>query len=53
MLTEDYDDFFDEMPTIVMIKRLIEDAIAEAQSDVDDLIEEELDPSDFKAIGTR
>ncbi len=51
MLT-DHDDFFDEMPTIVMIKRLIEDAI-EAEGEVDDLLEDELDPSEFRAIGTR
>ena len=50
MLT-DHDDFFDEMPTIVMIKRLIDDAIAEAESEDDVLLE--LDPSEFRAIGTR
>lgn len=51
MPTEADDDFFDEMPTIVMIKRLIEEAIAEAKPDEEPL--EELDPSEFRAIGTR
>ena len=50
MLTED-DDFFDEMPTIVLIRRLIEDAIAEAQPDEEPTCE--LDPAEFCAIGTR
>lgn len=50
----DHDDFFDEMPTAVMIRQLIDEAIAETAIGVDDEIEAEaLDPSEFRAIGTR
>jgi hypothetical protein len=51
--TDDYDDFFDELPTAVMIKRLIDEAIAEARGELDEQLEDELDPAEFVAIGTR
>jgi len=52
--TTDDDDFFDELPTAVMVKRLIDQAIAEAQLESEELLEEEaLDPAEFVAIGTR
>ena len=48
----DHDDFFDEMPTAVMIKLLIDEALAETECD-DAIDTEALDPSEFRAIGTR
>jgi len=52
--TEEYDDFFDEAPTIVMIRRLLDDAIRDAEAGVDELVEsEDLDSEAFVAIGTR
>jgi len=51
--TTDDDDFFDELPTAVMIRRLIDEAIAEAQGELDEQLEDELDPAEFVAIGTR
>jgi hypothetical protein len=53
---DDYDDFFDEAPTVVLIRRLIEEAIADSEAGVDDVLEcdeDELDPTQFCAIGTR
>ncbi len=52
---DDYDDFFDEAPTVVLIRRLIDQAIADAQVETDGILEaddEELDPAMFVAIGT-
>jgi hypothetical protein len=49
----DHDDFFDEMPTAVMLKHLIDEALAETEDDSDELETQELDPSEFRAIGTR
>ena len=54
---DDYDDFFDEAPTIVLIRRLIDDAIAarEVQLNIEEAIESlDLDLDEpFVAIGTR
>lgn len=47
-----YDDFFDEAPTIVLIRRLIDEAIAEAEVDAA-LEEEDFEPTTFRAIGAR
>lgn len=49
----DHDDFFDEMPTAVMIRLLIDEVIAETAIGADDIAPEELDPSELRAIGTR
>ncbi len=49
----EFDDFLEEAPTHVMIRRLIEEALAEAQPGVDEICEEDFDPETFCAIGTR
>ncbi|MBA3503400.1 MAG: hypothetical protein M4D80_16420 [Myxococcota bacterium] len=51
--TIDYDDFLDELPTAVMVKRLIDEVLAEMPEEPCEEVTEELDPSEFRAIGTR
>ena len=51
--TIEYDDFFDELPTAVLVKRLIDEVLAETEPEEVDEVTEELDPAAFRAIGTR
>ena len=51
--TIDYDDFLDEVPTAVMVKHLIDEALTELEPEEPEEVTAELDPSEFRAIGTR
>ena len=51
--TIEYDDFLEELPTAVMVKRLIDETLAEIEPEEPEEVTEELDPSEFRAIGTR
>jgi hypothetical protein len=51
--TIEYDDFLDELPTAVLVKRLIDEVLAETEPEEVDEVTEELDPAAFCAIGTR
>ena len=52
MTTFEDDDFLDELPTAVLVKRLIDDVLAETAESEEEETTEELDPSEFRAIGT-
>jgi hypothetical protein len=51
--TIEYDDFLEELPTAVMVERLIDETLAEIEPEETEEVTEELDPSEFCAVGTR